>query len=163
MSKSKTPTSFLCIRSDKGSRRIQISLRMQKVAICLSSGANHGKSTSLKKLGYLLIGELCTEREILKVFDYRGVQVGISSSGDYLDYFKPGFDHLIASECDIVVCACRSKGAAADYAYNTSKNMGYEVSWMGAAVDYGNSFQDICNNQIANAIKGIIDEIIDNQ
>ena len=28
---------------------------------------------------------------------------------------------------------------------------------------HGSSFQDICNNQIANAIKGIIDEIIDNQ
>ena len=136
---------------------------MQKVAICLASGANRGKTTSLKKLGYLLTGEVCTEREILKVFDYRGVKVGISSSGDYLDYFKPGFEHLIASECDIVVCACRSKGAAADYAFNTARNSGYEVIWMGAAVDYGDSFRDICNNQIANAIKGIIDYIIEIQ
>ena len=136
---------------------------MQKVAICLASAANRGKTTSLKKLGYLLTGEVCTEREILKAFDYRGVKVGISSSGDYLDYFKPGFEHLIASECDIVVCACRSKGAAADYAFNTARNSGYEVIWMGAAYDYGSSFQDICNKQIAYAIKGMIDSIIEIQ
>ena len=142
---------------------MHISFLLQKVAICLASAANHGKSTSLKNLVHLFTGEKCSEQDIIRIFEYRGLQVGISSSGDTPDCIRPGFDKMVEAKCDIIVCACRTKGAAADYAYNTSKNMGYEVIWMGAAVDYGNSFQDICNNQIANAIKGIIDEIIDNQ
>ena len=136
---------------------------MQKVAICLASAADHGKSKSLKKLVHLFTGEECTEQDLVRIFEYRGLQVGISSSGDDMECLKPGFDELVEAKCDIIVCACRTKGAAANYAYNTSRNMGYEVIWMGAAVDYGDSFRDICNNQIANAIKGIIDEIIDNQ
>lgn len=136
---------------------------MQRVAICLASAANHGKSMSLKKLVQLFTGEECTEQDIVRIFEYRGLQVGISSSGDTPECLKPGFDKLIAAKCDVLVCACRTKGEAAYYAFNTAKNMGYEVIWMGTAYDYGNSFQNICNNQIANAIKGIIDEIIDNQ
>lgn len=136
---------------------------MQKVAICLASAANHGKSKSLKKLVQLFTGEECSEQDIVRIFEYRGLQVGISSSGDTPECLKPGFDKLIAAKCDVLVCACRTKGAAANYAFNTARNIGYEVIWMGAAVDYGDSFWDICNNKIANAIKGIIDEIIDNK
>lgn len=136
---------------------------MQKVAICLASAANHGKSTSLKKLVQLFTGEECSEQDIVRIFEYRGLQVGISSSGDTQECLKPSFDKLIAAKCDVLVCGCRSKGAAADYAFNTARNMGYEVIWMGTAYDYGKSFHDICNNQIANAIKGIIDYIIEIQ
>ena len=136
---------------------------MQKVAICLASAADHGKSTSLKKLVHLFTGEEYTEQDIVRIFEYRGLQVGISSSGDTPDCIRPGFDKMVEAKCDIIVCACRTKGAAAYYALDTSRENGYEVIWMGAAVNYGHSFHDICNNQIANAIKGIIDEIIDNQ
>lgn len=136
---------------------------MLKVAICLASAANCGKTTSLKKLGRLLTGEECTEDEIKKIFNYRGVKVGISSSGDAPECLKPGFDEIIAAECEILVCACRTKGAAADYAFTTARNMGYKIIWMGAARDCSNSLQEICNSQVANAIKGMIDDIIDNR
>lgn len=142
---------------------MQILFLMQKVAICLASAANHGKSTSLKKLVHLFTGEECSEKDIIRIFEYRGLQVGISSRGDTLDCIRPGFDKMVDAKCDIIVCACRTKGTAADYANNTSRNMGYEVIWMGAAYDYGSSFQDICNNQIAYAIKGMIDSIIEIQ
>lgn len=136
---------------------------MQKVAICLASAADHGKSKSLKKLVQLFTGEQCSEQDIVRIFEYRGLQVGISSSGDDMECLKPGFDELLAAKCDVLVCGCRTKGAAAYYAFNTARNMGYEVIWMGTAYDYGNSFQDICNNQVAYAIKGMIDSIIEIQ
>lgn len=165
MSKSKTPTSFFVPCQDQGSRLMTIILYsiMMKVAICLAAHANSGKSTSLKMLGHLLTGKECSECEIKQIFDYKGVKVGITSSGDTLDYLKPGFDELIAAECNFLVYACRTKGTAANYAYNKAKAMGYKIIRMGTAYDYSHSIQEICNKHIASAINETIDTIIELQ
>ncbi len=133
---------------------------MDKFMINLRGRAKAGKSTSLKQLGYLLTGEQCSDYEIKKVFDYRGVKVGIVSLGDTQKLLEPGLNELIDSQCDIIACASRTKGGPAKCVDAAAKKHGYTKINMGPIFSY--KYKEICNNQLSMALKELIDRLIDN-
>jgi len=59
-------------------------------------------------------------RDIYDVFEKNGIRYGISSSGDTHDHVMNNLTDLISDKCDIMVCACRTRGGthAALHSFN---------------------------------------------
>ena len=88
--------------------------------IILAGTANSGKSTTFRKL-YTNFIKGNTDFLIKSTFDenmadyqtiveYKGYRVCIYSWGDNLDNVKGGMDYAAKNNCDILICASRTKG-----------------------------------------------------
>lgn len=84
--------------------------------------ANSGKSTSLRAFyerqvagnsGFETLDYVSTNIDYNAIVVYRGYRIGIITHGDTLDWIKSGLQY--AKGCDIVICACRTKGAGCEY------------------------------------------------
>jgi len=125
------------------------------------AGANYGKTTALKELGFLLSGKRTPEKEIWDTFTYRGAKIGIASQGDYFECIKWNLDKLILEEhCDIVVCASRTKGAGSDYIFESANESGYNLITVGPICSYSQEFIELCKKQQALSLKALIDTLI---
>lgn len=88
---------------------------MKKTIIYLARKHESGKTHSINRLYFLLTGErmpnedLDFEKEVL----YRGVRIGLSSSGDDIPCINKIIPFII-SECPIIVCASLTWGQTID-------------------------------------------------
>ena len=108
-----------------------------------------------------MTGEECTAGEIKIIFNYKGAKIGITSAGDNLEYLKPGFDELSAAECDILVCASRTKSSTPVYISRCAKEHGYTLVQMRPIFTNDKSIIPMCKDATAVAIKWLIDKLID--
>ncbi len=134
---------------------------MDKTIINLRSWAYAGKTTTLKKLNFLLTQERCTDVEIKKIFTYHGVKVGITSLGDYREAIEERLGELIANQCDVIFCATRTKGDTVNCLEQLAGKHGYKKIIIGSIWAYNPEFRDICNSQLSETMKGLLDKLIE--
>lgn len=115
---------------------------MKKTIICLYGPANTGKTSSirlvdekLQSYGAKLIKNLLEENDICKEYLFRNHKLGILSLGDpnsdQSDYLK----QLANDDCEIIVCASRSKGTTCDAVSEISVK-GYVLYWISPLYEY---------------------------
>ena len=106
---------------------------MNKVVIANWGGEKQGKSASVKNVFYLLKDKYAYEvfndrGDIKAIVEIKGVKVGIESQGDPGSRLFRSIDDFLAAGCNIIVCACRSRGKTAEKVASLKDN-GYEVIW----------------------------------
>lgn len=55
--------------------------------------------------------------EIKEVFPYRDTKIGVFSCGDLGECVNKNMKDFIDQQCDIIVCASRTKGGSSDEVY----------------------------------------------
>jgi predicted kinase len=80
--------------------------------ICFRGKSNTGKSTIIKKIlnEVYNIKLIPDKRDFSLIFEYNRKKIGICSYGDTLDALKKYLKPLINANCDIIICACHTKG-----------------------------------------------------
>ena len=105
--------------------------------IALHGKASCGKTTTIKKLYAKLVcdnrfSQMLFKKEgkddLTAVFEYGTKKVGVTSLGDGEAELKNAFDIFIAENCDIVVCACRTRDAK-NGAIAYIKSLNVNVAW----------------------------------
>ena len=117
---------------------------MKKI-FALQGVSNCGKTSTLNSLNYKFqkkygqqptfsqtykkptnkgISDICV---IYNITDGNGntLIIGIASQGDELEKLKKGLKLLVSENCDIIFCACRTKGKTIDYIHELSKEKNY--------------------------------------
>lgn len=143
---------------------------MNKKVIVLWGNGGIGKTTTLNllieklsKIGTMIDGKIAKKPtdNTWAVFDYNGKRVAVITVGDdyaILDkYFKK-----IKTDCDIYVCASRSKGSSVDYIRNRFAN-GY-IMWQrkwNISEEHGklNSFSNLIDLLNEKQVEGLIETI----
>lgn len=57
-----------------------------------------------------------------------GIKIGINSAGDNLNAVKINIDVFVKAKCDIIICACRTKGESTWPILNLERK--YDVHWI---------------------------------
>ena len=87
---------------------------MAKIIIIVGIG-NSGKTTSIrtlyKKLGGLIPPKTKEIGNDSNILEYNGKKIGFASMGDFEEVFRINIEILLTKGCDVIIVACRSKGA----------------------------------------------------
>ena len=118
---------------------------MKKTILCLYGPANVGKTSSIRRVdeimhsyGAKLTKVLLDEYDICTEYLFRTHKVGILSLGDP-DYEQSNYlNQLAADECEVIVCASRSKGATCDAVSQVVSKYNYELYWISPLYEYDN-------------------------
>lgn len=107
--------------------------------IAFTNKGNCGKTTTLKMLYGLLAADLDFSQfyfykendvgDISAMFEYKDKKLGLTTLGDSEKDLKRPFDEFKKENCDLIVCACRSrdtKNCANSYIKSQSK----EITWI---------------------------------
>lgn len=87
-----------------------------------------------------------------------GKKIGIESLGDPTSAQPEWIDYLVRNHCDIIVCACRTKGDTVEIVTNLA-NHDYNTVWISPFTN--NSLgTDVLNDISANAIINLIERYI---
>jgi hypothetical protein len=144
---------------------------MGKTVIAIEGAAKAGKTHIVKKFREILIQNYPNHKEhflidendiktIITITLPNGIviKVGIESQGDpdsrlvheRLEDFK---------DCDIVICACRTKGETAEIVYEFAHNNGFEAIWIKPAYSiekYHNLLQQLSAEYILSIFQHIV-------
>lgn len=104
---------------------------------------NSGKTTSIKRFvdkfineqnsfsAPEFIGEKNKNDIICKTVYNSVIKVGITSQGDTKEFVEIAFEKM--TDCDIVICACRTKGGSEKYLEKRAKDENGYILWIGKA------------------------------
>lgn len=101
---------------------------MQKLLIYNKGYSNTGKSKALKAVFFRLLEEhselievrrllhgsldFCNTEDLGVIFTYRGIHFGLESEGDHTGmYHEKALAEFINESCEIIICACHTKGS----------------------------------------------------
>lgn len=129
----------------------------------LRGRANCGKTTTLKQLYSLLTDKESSGAEIKEVFRYRDTKIGVFSCGDLGECVNKNMKDFIDQQCDIIVCASRTKGGSSDEVYTAKKSAGYNLITVGPVYSSNQNQMNLCKSNQANSLKNLIDSLIENQ
>lgn len=112
---------------------------MQKTIFVLQGKSSVGKTTTIKKIYNLLINELSAERvnansEVLNKNDIRvilkidNVYIGIGSEGDPGSELDKNLEIFVKNQCQIIICACRTRGRTVDWINKYSNE--FKIEWI---------------------------------
>jgi len=115
---------------------------MKKTILCLFGPANTGKTSSIRRVdeilqsyGAKLVKVLFDENDFGKEYLFRAHKVGILSLGDPGSAQSEHLNQLAADECDVIICASRSKGATCDEVSKIASS-NYERYWISPLYEY---------------------------
>lgn len=90
---------------------------MAKIIVIVGTG-DSGKTTSIKKLYDKLGGTISQDTKDVgndsAILEYNGKKIGFASMGDFKEVFRINIEILLKRGCDVIIVACRSKGATQD-------------------------------------------------
>ena len=140
--------------------------------ITLFGKGNTGKTTTINKV----IESLSSYRRELKeystdklaVIDIEGFIIGITTRGDSDEVLETDFDWLTSHNCDLYLCASRSKGKTLSLLNNYTSN-GQLIRVHSQSFEHFikekqqvSAYQDVINTQMAELILEIINKIKNN-
>lgn len=140
---------------------------MTKTVICFWGAGNIGKTESVRALWEKLdtshkppLHEI--NRDICATVDFEGIRVGISSLGDPDSGQEMWLDELVGKECDIIVCASRTKGRTVRAVEERAAANGYALIWLSplSSSKKTNDFFTMLNDTTAEAVEKLIVELI---
>lgn len=115
---------------------------MKKTILCLFGPANTGKTSTIRRVdeilqsyGAKLIKVLFDENDIGKEYLFGAHKVGILSLGDPGSAQSEHLNQLAVDECEVIICASRSKGATCD-AVSKIASSNYERYWISPLYEY---------------------------
>jgi hypothetical protein len=143
---------------------------MQKTVITLQGISDTGKTQTIRKIREILIKTYPNHQEqfLIDKYDIKTIititladgtiiTVGIESQGD--PDSRLVHERLVDFiECDIVICACRTKGDPVAAVCEFSKNNGFEVVWTKSAysIKHQNLLQQLSAEYILSIFKHIV-------
>lgn len=109
---------------------------MKKVLFYNKGYETTGKSASIKAVFWNLKGRVsedCIKEipykeqkgDVCYIVKYRGVKIGIESQGDPNSELVSHVNLFLNENCDIIVCACRTKGKDFDGVFDIIRENGY--------------------------------------
>lgn len=114
--------------------------------ICLYAPANSGKSRSIRRVDEILqsygakvITTLFEDYDFAREYTFRNKKIGILSIGDPDSAQDEWLTKIVNDNCDIIVCASRSKGATCDIVSSKVKQ-GDSLYWISPLYEYDHSF-----------------------
>jgi hypothetical protein len=107
-----------------------------KRAIALKGRANSGKTYTISKVYELLKAKYPAFKEedfkitvdIRVILIINGFRIGIESQGDPDSRLEKSLNLFIKKECDVIVCATRTRGQTVEAVEKLSK-FGYDFKW----------------------------------
>ena len=99
--------------------------------IALFGPANTGKSTTIHMLCSRMMKdgyhEMMREgkKDITAMYSKNGKRIGITSYGDTKPILEEVFQILESNKCDVIICACRTKGGTIDFLGEYGINVTY--------------------------------------
>ena len=92
--------------------------------ICFKGKGNSGKSTVIKKIinEFFKIKIYPDKKDYRLILEYNGLRIGICSPGDVKEDLEKCIRKLIKEGCDIIICACHTRGKTLDYINSLVKN-----------------------------------------
>ena len=113
--------------------------------ICLYAPANSGKSRSIRRVDEILqsygakvISTLFDEYDFAREYTFRNKKIGILSLGDPDSAQDDWLAKIVNDDCDIIVCASRTKGATCDIVSSKLKQ-GDSLYWISPLYEYESS------------------------
>jgi hypothetical protein len=130
--------------------------------IVLSGIANIGKSQTigivyellLENYPYLIIPDTLAEtgREIRVVIEINGRRIGIESRGDSRTHVDTALEIFAYHECDIILCASRTRGGSWDAVQEFGLAHDYNINRIEKVLEPMQPQQDISNTEYAEDI-----------
>lgn len=116
---------------------------MKKTIFCLFGPERIGKTSSIRRVdeilqsyGAKLVKVILDDNDICKEYMYRAHKVGILSLGDPGSDQSNYINQLANDECEVIVCASRSKGATCDAVSQVVSKHNYEHYWISPLYEY---------------------------
>lgn len=146
---------------------------MKKTIIAVWGNANTGKSSTIKLVfdlfnviykGQISIidnGPLNTH-DITKVFRCNNYIVGIESQGDPKSNIFDSLPMFVDKQCDLIICATRTKGDTVSIVEEIENKNGYDVIWLSNLFS-GQKPSVILNEKTATFIHEIISDLFTNK
>ena len=137
---------------------------MKKTAIAVWGTAGIGKTSTVRRVFDKLNVEgkapdKTTESDICASINLsNGKRLGIESLGDPGSEQPEWIDYLVENNCDVIVCACRTKGDTADTVANLV-NYDYDTIWVSPFTSE-NMGKEALNDISADAIIKLIERCI---
>jgi|GEM_PF-3356787 len=151
-----------------------------KLLITLEGKGNSGKSSTYRKILYLLLNDkqACSYKigstydsgwfdiktpyesfrvdfkpTIVKLKGKQGdeIKVGITSKGDTKEVVEAALSYFRKNECDIILCTTRTKGASKEYILNFANDYSQATSFLFHKQSYNGDYE-ILNEELANNI-----------
>ena len=85
-----------------------------------------------------------------------GHKIGIESQGDPDSKQKEWIDELIKEECEIIICASRTKGSTVEIVESRAKNYGYDLIWLSPLSSTQSSLHPYLNSTTSESIIKLI-------
>lgn len=102
--------------------------------ICFWGLADIGKTSAIRhlwnKLAPTATPLYTSGDDICVIADMNGSRVGLESQGDPSSEQDFWLDELIEAECDVIVCASRTKGATVKHVEDKAAEHGYTLVWL---------------------------------
>ena len=115
---------------------------MKKTILCLFGPANTGKTSSIRRVdeilqsyGAKLVKILFEEYDFGKEYMYRSHKIGILSLGDPGSTQPNYLEQLSDDECEVIVCASRSKGTTCEAVLKIADRYD-EIYWISPLYEY---------------------------
>lgn len=112
-----------------------------KTIFAIYASKNKGKTSSVKEFYKMfkhayrteIVSNSCNRisatSEISGIIELNnGIKIGINSAGDNLEAVKLSIDVFVKAKCDIIICACRTKGESTWPILNLERK--YDVHWI---------------------------------
>ena len=142
---------------------------MNKLVIANKGIRSQGKSSSIKKVFDKLqskypngVIKYKKGKEIKAILIINNIKIGIESEGDPFSRIFESIDEFVKENCDIIVVACRTRGETYDKV-KSLENEGYEIKWLSNERSTDKSKHDELNDQYAEKIFNMIEDIVNNK
>ncbi|WP_313599318.1 hypothetical protein [Epilithonimonas vandammei] len=125
-----------------------------------------GKTSTIKEVYNLLIKKfgkeiiietntniLSVKGDIRVTVKIKGKLIGIESQGDPDSRLKASLDIFVKMDCDIILCATRTRGSTVDFVKELEPE--YKIEWI-KKYDFGNGFEQKNKEQAEEILTKII-------
>ncbi len=140
-----------------------------KTIICIWGASNQGKSETIKGLVPIILNNypnattdpvtISYHADIKAIIDIGLLKIGIHSQGDVAHWVRIGLDDLAANACDIIICACRSRGLTLHEVGNMHNKYGYRIIWFANYTSYQVN-HSVLNAHSSNQLFETLQEVI---
>lgn len=139
----------------------------KKCIVAFGGRANQGKSETIRNLIPLfqqyypnaLYSYIYKGADIKLIIEVNNKKIGIESQGDPNSRLAASLDDFARIEqCDIIICASRTRGETVHAVSRTASSFGYEVIWISNYISKNNQFT--LNQMSANHIFQLIQSLI---
>lgn len=93
-----------------------------------------------------------------ETFRYNGQIICVCPGGDTAPVIEENFMYAIGKQADIIITACRTKGAPHDKVKEYANKLGVSTEWMKKSVEHylADATQDLCNREYAKVIINLL-------